>query len=425
MDGIRVFDFDEGLYLCRLIACALRGVRCPDDAKPESVSWHDVFDLAKLNSVEAVTWMGLPEHPTPPIDADLSDEWRRCADMTLFRQLQFDAERERIAQGLVAKGISFLALKGASMSVYYPSAGMRSMSDNDILYGRIRPLPPGADSPDGHDGRGYEAFGERRSADDVREVMLDLGYTLYDVAHGEMDFVRSPMLTFEMFQEVSRPGSEHHDYYANPWRRTSPRDAASFEARKGAGEMCWPIEDEYLFHLVHMFKHWEHGGGCGIRFVVDAYVYDVAMHDRGADAGYVRGELEKLDLVSFERRVRGLAALVFGGRSASGKLRPADFTDEDAAFLRSLLTCGIYGNLGFKVKHDVERSVAAGSSDFAGRLRYLWSRIFPSRGLLVSAYPWLEGRPWLIPFMPVYRLARGLALHRRKVIGELRALLFR
>lgn len=416
MDGMRVFDFDEGLYLCRLIACALQGSRCPDDAKPETVSWHGVFDLAKLNSVEAITWMGLPQHPVPPIDADLNDKWRRCADMTLFRQLQFDVERESIAQELVDRGISFLALKGASMSAYYPSAGMRSMSDNDILYGRIRPLS---------NGRGYAAFDGRQSEDDVREVMLDLGYTLHNVAHGEMDFIRPPLLAFEMFQEISRPGSEHHDYYANPWRRTSPYDAASFEVRKGAGEMRWPIEDEYLFHLVHMFKHWEHGGGCGIRFVVDAYVFDVAMHDRGADAGYVRGELEKLDLVSFEHRVRGLAALAFGGRSASGKLCEADFTGEDAAFLRSLLTCGIYGNLGFKVKHDVERSVTAGSSDSAGRLRYLWSRIFPSRGLLVSAYPWLERWPWLIPFMPVYRLVRGLVLHRRKVIGELRALLFR
>ena len=416
MGGMRVFDFDGGLYLCRLIACALQGVRCPDDAKPETVSWHDVFDLAKLNSVEAITWTGLPQHPVPSIDADLNDKWQRCADMTLFRQLQFDAERERIAHGLMDRGISFLALKGASMSAYYPSAGMRSMSDNDILYGRIRPLP---------DGRGYEAFDERRSADDMREVMLDLDYTLHDAAHGEMDFVRPPLLTFEMFQEISRPGSEHHDYYANPWRRTLPCDAASFEASKGAGEMRWPIEDEYLFHLVHMFKHWEHEGGCGIRFVVDAYVFDAAMRDRGVDAGYVRDELEKLGLVSFERRVRGLAALAFGGHSASGDLRVSDFTDEDAAFLRSLLTCGIYGNLGFKVQHDVERSVAAGSSDFAGRLRYLWSRIFPSRGLLVSAYPWLERRPWLIPFMPVYRLVRGLALHRRKVVGELRALLFR
>ncbi|PLS27711.1 nucleotidyltransferase family protein [Bifidobacterium parmae] len=416
MKELTAFDPDAGLYLCHLIACALRGMRSADDALPGSVAWGDVFALAKLNGVEAIAWMGLPEHPARPIDRKTAEAWRRASDMTLFRQLQFDAEREEIGSRLVAAGISFLALKGASMSAYYPAPGMRSMSDNDILYGRIEPLAGGG---------GYAARDGRRAERDMRAIMEGLGYTVREEAHGEVDFMRPPFLSFEMFQEIARPDSEHYGYYANPWRRTGPRDQAAFAAGS-AGEMIWPIEDEYLFHLVHMFKHWEHGGGCGIRFVVDAYVFDAAMRGRGAgavDGAYVRRELARLGLTDFERCVRALAMVVFGDRSAAGTLTMDDLPDtDDAAFLRSLLTCGIYGNIGFKVAHDVERSVARGGGERGGRLRYLWSRVFPSRELLVSAYPWVEGRPWLVPLMPMYRLVRGLALHRRKIAAELRAL---
>lgn len=509
-----------GLYMCHLVACALRGIRAGNDSKPDGVTWTNVYTLAKRNSIEAITWMGLPEQPNEPIADDVRAVWGKSADLTLFRQLNFDAAREEIGHRLLDHGISFMALKGMHTSAYYPQPGMRSMGDNDLLFDMIEPIaqsqqstavglvsdiadtsinPADSAASVGNDtansadrtnhtnhSAGYRPQGktdqEKRSkqahsAQILFDIMRDLGYTLQEARNGMWEFDRPPQLSFEMFQSIAMPRSAHYRYYRNPWARTVPDDPQSF-AEHGCGQMHWPIEDQYLFHLSHMFKHYDEGGGCGIRFAIDEYVFLQAMRD--ADWQYIGTELETMHLTDFERRVRRVALIAFGGESlrngltmdriAQGEVtaaaergaagskgetgwREGEMSDrethgagtgtgtdmatvtgatsdndasspEDMDFLYFLLTCGIYGNVEFQIAHDLRKAQASGGED-GGSLRYLRRRLFPQYALLISTYPWLEGKPWLVPFMPVYRLVHGLTHNGGKILTELKILIHR
>ena len=427
MDTIETTEV--GLYACHLIACALRNERAGNGSKPANMTWRDVFAFAKRSSVEAITWMGLPEHPSEPIDEPTAAAWSHAADLTLLRQLTFDEERAAIGRRLMDRDLSFMALKGPHTCTYYPAPGMRSMSDNDVMYAPLERDPAAGEfHVRGNDAEERtRAFAQAERA--VRDVMGERGYTVTEETKGDLSFVRLPFLLFEMVQNVAMPRNPHYGYYANPWRRAVPADPAAFQEH-GCGEMRWPIEDEYLFHLSHMFKHYDEFGGCGIRFAVDEYVFLQAMRD--ADWAYVRAQLKQLDLADFERRVRRVACLAFGEASArhaldaedvtAGRIPLADCGDgacsesEDLQFLRFLFSCGTYGTMEFKIRHDMDKASAS-------RSRYVRERLFPSRAVLISTYPWLERKPWLIPFMPVYRLVHGVARNGGKLVMELRFLL--
>ena len=422
-----------GLYVCHLIACALRGEQAGDGSKPQRMAWRDVYTFAKRSSVEAITWVGLPGHPDDPIDEATATAWSHAADLTLLRQLTFDQEREAIGRRLMDRGISFMALKGPHTCTYYPMPGMRSMSDNDVMYAPLERDPATGGFRVRGDNEKERASTLAQAERDVREVMTERGYAVTEETKGDLSFARQPFLLFEMVQNVVMPRNPHYRYYANPWRRTAPADPAAFKAR-GCGEMRWPIEDEYVFHLSHMFKHYDEYGGCGIRFAVDEYVFLQAMRD--ADWAYVREQLRRLDLADFERRVKRAACLAFGDASARHALDAEDMAAgriplpgteadarsdvEDLEFLRFLFSCGTYGTMEFKIRHDMEKT---GTASEHNRFAYVLERLFPSRAVLISTYPWLERKPWLIPLMPVYRLARGLRRNGGKIAMELRLLL--
>lgn len=48
--------------------------------------------------------------------------------------LLFDAERKKLCAWMDSEHIWYLPLKGIILKDYYPSVGMRQMSDNDILF---------------------------------------------------------------------------------------------------------------------------------------------------------------------------------------------------------------------------------------------------------------------------------------------------
>lgn len=122
--------------MLHLMSCGLSGAE-PEIADAGILEF--VYKLAGSNSIEGLTWSAarlwaarMPE--------DIVDSWSEKAEETLWRNLQFDVEREAIISALNKKGLSCLPIKGAVVSMYYLSPLMRSMCDNDILYGFVEPV---------------------------------------------------------------------------------------------------------------------------------------------------------------------------------------------------------------------------------------------------------------------------------------------
>lgn len=406
-----------GLALAQLMRVGMLGA--PLEGLPalqDGATWENVRVLAKHDSVEAIAWAGLDEAARSALPEELRHAWGAAADLTLLRQLQFDVERERITARMEAGGLSWLPLKGVLIAGYYPQPGLRSMSDNDILYGFVEPEP---------DGRGFRIKGateaERaetveRGTEEIVRIMKGLGYRGEHVGASKDDcFYKEPMFNFEMHRGLMDDMDEDIPafcaYYENPWLR----------ARQDGNEplrFLFSPADEYLYFLAHAYKHFSRAG-CGVRFIADEWVL-LGHYGDELSGSYLEGELEKLGLAEFDRLVRDMAQAVFGGEGEVPKL-----TDDQQRLWLYLLGCGTYGTLENRVANRLEELAKEGKSAGAARAEYLGSRFIPSYEWCCCYHPVLRGRKWLYPGFLVFRALRGIAVHPGRLLGELRVILRR
>lgn len=406
-----------GLALAQLMRVGMLGA--PLEGLPalqDGATWENVRVLAKHDSVEAIAWAGLDEAARSALPEELRHAWGAAADLTLLRQLQFDVERERITARMEADGLSWLPLKGVLIAGYYPQPGLRSMSDNDILYGFVEPEP---------DGRGFRIKGateaERaetveRGTEEIVRIMKGLGYRGEHVGASKDDcFYKEPMFNFEMHRGLMDDMDEDIPafcaYYENPWLR----------ARQDGNEplrFLFSPADEYLYFLAHAYKHFSRAG-CGVRFIADEWVL-LGHYGEALFGPYLEGELEKLGLAEFDRLVRDMAQTLFGGEGAAPEL-----TEDQQRLWFYLLGCGTYGTTENRVAHRLQELAEEGKSAGEARAEYLGSRFFPSYTWCCLYYPVLRGRKWLYPGFLVFRIVRGVVVHPGRLLGELRVILRR
>lgn len=406
-----------GLALAQLMRVGMLGA--PLEGLPalqDGATWENVRVLAKHDSVEAIAWAGLDEAARSALPEELRHAWGAAADLTLLRQLQFDVERERITARMEAGGLSWLPLKGVLIAGYYPQPGLRSMSDNDILYGFVEPEP---------DGRGFRIKGateaERaetveRGTEEIVRIMKGPGYRGEHVGASKDDcFYKEPMFNFEMHRGLMDDMDEDIPafcaYYENPWLR----------ARQDGNEplrFLFSPADEYLYFLAHAYKHFSRAG-CGVRFIADEWVL-LGHYGEALFGPYLEGELEKLGLAEFDRLVRDMAQAVFGGEGEAPRL-----TDDQQRLWFYLLGCGTYGTTENRVAHKLQELAEEGKSAGEARAEYLGSRFFPSYTWCCRYYPVLRGRKWLYPGFLVFRIVRGVVVHPGRLLGELRVILRR
>ena len=426
-----------GFALAALMRAGMRST--PIAALPplaEGATWRGVYKLAHHDSVEAITWVGLADSARSELPEELRREWQTQADLTLMRQLQFDVERERIVAQMEAAGLSWLALKGVPIASYYPVPGIRSMADNDILYGFVEELPagePGTGKPGARGARsqndeavtagsGYriqgatEAEREETRAEGIKtivRIMEGLGYRGAHIGASKDDcFFKEPMFNFEMHRGLMGDLDEDipafSSYYANPWLRArrDPADPHRF---------VYAPADEYLYFLAHAYKHYSRAG-CGVRFIADEWVYLQRYEDELA-GGYLRGELGKLGLTEFDALSRCMAEHLFAG---DPHVAPA-FTEEEVDIWLYLLGCGTYGLQDNRVAVRLEALQDKGESAAQARAIYLLGRLFPSYQWCARYWPVLRHHKWLYPAFLVYRIVRGAVQKPGKILRELRA----
>ena len=358
LDDLRVVDGATARLVFHLMGCALSGHE-PRDV-PEAVDWHHVFEISCNNSIPGLLWSAASKIPTVP--EEVRSAWERSARMTALRTVQFDAERAVVIAALRERGLSCLELKGAVLAALYPDPSMRSMADNDLLYGFVEPDGRGGFRVEGADGSRRQATIERARAC-AAEVMEGLGYMQVDGPLDACDthFAKPPYLNFELHHGLVRDTVAFADYYRNPWERARPvANPAPHEA-----DFAFSEEDFYLYAVLHAKKHFD-AGGAGARFLADIHVLQNA-YGEAISRGYVDRELERVGALGFERRMRGLSDAVCS---------EADLSDEDLARASRLLSCGTYGSDDEALRKRMERGAHEGP--LANRLRearrFLFSR---------------------------------------------------
>lgn len=371
----------NSLYLLHLISCALRDAA--PSALPQDASWDAVFQLAERNSVTTTCAFAVAKAPGAT-DKERS-RWQAKVDSNLMRHAIFDMEREQIYKEMDAAGLAHASIKGILTSRAYPRPEMRWMCDNDFLFGKPQP-----------DGTVRAATDE--DARELRRVMEQLGYKTEAFGTGNHDsYQKPPFLNIEPHRQLANPEVDWWQYYANPWAHTRKTHNGMETQRE------LPLEDAYLFHIAHMFKHYS-SSGHGVRGLADEWVLMNAW-DPKMDRDYLNTELDKLGMRDFECDLRRVSESIIGkdacGQALAGNT--AAITQQDEQMLAYMLGSGTYGTLSNNVNNKLAKE-AAENGQKGSRARYLLRRTFPPLSHLTQGYPVLKRAPWLLPGVYAYRL---------------------
>lgn len=284
---------------------------------------------------------------------------------------QFKAAKE-ITKAFEQAGIRHQLLKGAILKEIYPSPLMRDMSDIDMVV--------------------YD-----ENFDRAVKVLEDMGYINEGLVKHHMIFSQDGCISVELhwclFDE--QVGKAQYLYFKDFRAKLVEGTSYTYE---------FSHEDFYVYMIAHMAKHFFETG-CGIRNLVDIYVY-LGKYGDSLDRAYIDEELSRCGIFDFEKNMRELAYIWLEDRECS------EFYENLFAYM---VDSGIYG----KAENGVWGQLAKETKDTSGD--YKWRYYFPSIKFMREKYKWLENAPFLLPVAWVIRGFAGVSQeqsreHRKQIV---------
>ncbi|MBQ9748400.1 MAG: nucleotidyltransferase family protein [Clostridia bacterium] len=312
-------------------------------------SWESLYRLAVHQKVAAMLYPLVKDTDCPE---GIKKHWKQHADMTLRKEILFDAERCALMKLLEEHGIATIPLKGILIKELYPRKGMREFTDNDLLY-------------------------DTAKRSELLTIMQERGYEMESGATHDI-FQKKPVYHFEFHKVLFVKKNPLHRYFSDMWKRATPVAEGKYEHRLS-------VEDFYLYTLAHAHKHYA-SAGIGIRFLADIHLMRRAWIDTGdADIAYIERMLNKMYLREFHTLCVTCADSLFSG----------DLDGADPNQLGQFFSGGAFGSLEQKITSKIAS---------VGRLTYLRERIFIPYDQMVSIYPFLKKCPLLLPFCWMHKV---------------------
>ena len=356
-----------------LAACVVNGDK-PDAERVQAMDVQKLYTVAQKHMLTAIVChalesVGIRDH-----------DFTQAKAKAIQKVILLDAERNGIFQRLEQEGIWYMPLKGVILKEYYPSIGLRQMSDNDILFD--------------------PAFREK-----VRDIMVEQGFTVEKFGKGNHDvYHKLPSANFEMHVSLfaSYQTDSLYNYYASVGEHLLKDEDGEYKRR-------FSNEDFYIYMVAHEYKHFS-AGGTGMRSLLDTYVFLHRFTDT-LNWEYIAEELKKLKILDFEQHNRDLANNLFSSKK---------LTEEETQWLDYYIFSGTYGNLENKVENTVKSY--GDRNSFSTKLKYMADRVFPPMRVVEAAFPFFYRHKYLLPVLWVYRPILALIKKPNAVINEIRIL---
>ncbi len=368
---------DAALETVYLASCVLDGTT-PDRERIEKADLSRIFRFASSHYLGAICAEALESAGV------LNDDFEEAKTRAIRKALIMTAEKDGILSEMEEQGIWYLPLKGAVIKDLYPGIGLREFSDIDILFDETR-------------------------RDDVRKIMLSRGFTPEELTAKHDTYMKPPVSNMEMHRGlfVAHDGALIYRYYLDPVRLLVPDEGKRFGYHLSH-------EDFYIYMIAHEHKHYFQGG-TGLRSLMDITVFEKAYGD-SLDRDYIAAELEKMELVEFERTNRALALKLFHGEEISA---------EEWEMLGYMSDSGVYGT----VTHAVQNSQKGYGKSFFGKLRYILKRLSypvsrknPDYERFAAFFPFFYKHRIFLPLLFFYRIGRALTTRRGVFNAEIEEL---
>lgn len=340
---------NEVNYIIHLLKCAI--TNDIPEIPTTDLDWDIIFHLAKKHKIMSTLYYGimkLPKSFTETIGH--IDSYLSVYKKNLILDANRSYELERLRPVFESHEIDYVFLKGSIVKNYYPDTSMRPMSDIDILF------------------RGTDFK-------TIDKIFQNLGYKILHRDAKDTAYT-NPMnhVTIEMQPHLIDLGySQWYQYLENIW------DKCTHENH----EYKIPLEDFYIYHMIHMAKHFKNGG-IGITHIMDVYI----MHKNFVQINwnYVNDELSEIGLHKFNSVIMNLVKYWFDDGKAN----------ELSLKQIKLLTAYIFANGAFGSKQQRDINIVALREETTFSLR---KKVFPDITTMINYYgQFLNSHRYLLPW---------------------------
>lgn len=331
-------------------------------ALPEGVTADELYEISiKQKMVPMILCALNMVRPKPA-----SDNWGKYLTLLsagcLNSEVQMD-EYHKLVEYLCKNGVKIIPLKGCIINGLYPSVGLRTMSDVDLLYSGV-------------------------TTKELSRLMEAFGYTTDNLDSGCHDnFHKEGDISIELHRKLIVDASPYRPVLDNMFDK-----AVADEKIPNLYHM--KPEDLYIHVIVHAAKHFE-GSGLGIRPLADIYLLNQKYKDDW-DSEYIWKQLDSVGLKRFEEKLRSVSYAFFGEKVM-------EVSEEDIEFF---FRSGLYG-----IHHDPAWKYM--SNGKSSKLKFFLHRTFYPYSGMCEVFPILKKAPLLLPFAWIYRIIDVL-LHRRQ-----------
>lgn len=349
----------EGVFI-NLVRSVINNEK--SEALPEGVTADELYEISiKQKMVPMILCALNMIRPKPA-----SDNWGKYLSLFSAGCLNSEVqmyEYHKLVEYLCRNGVKIIPLKGCVINGLYPSVGLRTMSDVDLLYSGV-------------------------STKDLAKLMKAVGYKAESLGMGSHDvFSKEGNISIELHRKLVFDYSPYRPVLENMFDK-----AVADENIPNLYHM--KPEDLYIHVIVHAAKHFE-GSGLGVRPLVDIYLLNQKYKDCW-NFDYISKQLNSVGLKRFEEKLNSISYAFFGDSMM-------EVSEEDIDFF---FRAGLYG-----IHHDPAWNyMGTGKTN---KLKFFLHRTFYPYSGMCEVFPILKKFPILLPFAWLYRIIDVL-LHRRE-----------
>ena len=319
-----------------------------------SFDWRSVLGLGQKNRLEPIVFAAARKSDNVP--PELMNSMERAYYAAIAHDVQQRNSMQRIYDAFEESGIPYAPMKGAILKADYPASHLRFMCDVDLCV-------------------------RREDRETIRACMDSLG----------------AMRTGE---------SAGDDIYLLGGTGVEPQALLLYRLEDGQiiNYPDWSFVDEernrlteegFALNLIGHCVGDMRKGGPGLRYVLDLWVYR-HRHAPQPDWNLVYARLEQDGILRAAQNLFDLSEYLFGDGERT------DLMEEMAEYI---LSSSLYGN--------AERAKSTEVALSGGRGGAIAHQLFRDREDYENRYPWVKGRPWLMPAAWVARVVHSLCTHGR------------
>lgn len=331
---------------------------------PEGVTADALYEIGYKQKMVSMILCALNMISPKPA----SDNWGKY--ITLFSAGCLNSEEQmqeyhNLVEYLCGNGVKIIPLKGCVINGLYPSVGLRTMSDVDLLYS-------GVDT--------------KRLA----ELMEAFGYTTDHLDSGCHDNFHKGNVSIELHRKLILDDSPYRPVLENMFDK-----AVADEKIPNLYHM--KPEDLYVHVIAHAAKHFENAG-LGLRPLADIYLLD-RRYKNNWDREYIEKQLNCVKLLQFEGKLNTLSYAFFSDEES-------EVNEEDIEFIFRAGLYGVHGDLVWKYMGKGGKS----------KVSFFLRRTFLPYSIMREMFPFLKKWPVLLPVMWLYRIVDVLINRRENVL---------